>query len=194
MDSQRRRNPLLLQNHYNKKTAAVTHRAPASSLRPHRHGRSIVSASAQAMSDSGVDIVPKILELIQGTDRGANATALPLPRRLELYNHLNTLEDKGAEEDYFAEDGHGLGMFEVSFVGESKASKEVNQTASSQAGGYVLHLVFYAILLLSSDAVVMEKIECAKQTNTHMQKTLLFISYHSCGAVCIHTSTVHTCS
>ncbi len=104
----------------------------------HRHGRFIFAASAQAKSDSEVHVVPKILELIQNTDRGADATALPLPRRLELYSNLNMLEEEGTDKDYFGGDGgHGLGMFEVSFVGESKATKEVNQTASSQAGGYV---------------------------------------------------------
>lgn len=69
--------------------------------------------------------------------RGADADALPLDKRTELYHNFDTLERLGKGKEYI-EGGskEGLGKFEVMFVGEKQALSSVNQTASSPAGGY----------------------------------------------------------
>eukprot|EP00960_Hanusia_phi_P033401 750443-Hanusia_phi.AAC.6 len=89
---------------------------------------------AVAGNEAGA-VVGEVLELINGTDRGADAEALPLARRKLLYEKLDSLEGRSREEDYVRTD-RALGDYEVTFVGEKRATNQVNQTVSSQAGGY----------------------------------------------------------
>jgi hypothetical protein len=89
----------------------------------------------RATAVGGAEAVETVIDLIQDTDMGANATALPLKKRQTLYENLNALEASG-DSDFFGPDAQAVGMWSVDFVGEIDAVNEVRQKKSSPAGGY----------------------------------------------------------